>query len=272
MNNKIAFVIGNNGLGDSITIVGMVNYLASEYKYVFVACVLDFKKQVEMFYSRRNIIIYPIDGLFKTHMYEFAELMSPFMNIYDIYYFGNYGFKLNLSTYTKTLRDGTIKKIISHYPLSYYQDVNMTEDIMNSYFSITYPQYILDMYKDFFDNHKTYRVVHQDSSNVSIDLIGRLNINIEDVLTIDVNKNLYPPNHKYYDICQKFINLPSVIFYAKLLENATELYLIDSCIHALALMTDISHAEKRVCLKRESRFDYGISNKFDYCQLIFQLE
>lgn len=267
---KNAFLIGNSGLGDSIVLSGMVNYLATIYDKVYVACIIEFYDQLKLFYTNPRIIIYPINDLYPSHMYEFSAMMWDFRYIYDLYYLGNYGaIKVDIYGYIKTLRDGSTKKIITNYPTSYYDDVSIPIEYMTKYFSVSYPQDVIDKYEDLLCHYSKYRVLHQQGSNASVDALKQQSINIDDMLTIDVNTNLYPKGHKFYDICEKFVNLKSVIYYAKLLENATELYLIDSCIHALALVVDISKAFPRICYQRESRFDYGIPNKFEYYRLVF---
>lgn len=267
---KIAFFIGNPGLGDSIVLSGIVNYLATIYDIVYVACIIEFYNQLKLFYTNPKIIIYPINDLFPSHMYEFSTIMWDFKNIYDLYYVGNYGaIQIDICNYVKTLRDETTKKIITNYPISYYDDVSISIECMTKYFSVSYPQEVIEKYEDLLCNYSKYRVLHQIGSNARVDALKHQSINIDDLLTIDVNTNLYPKGHKFYEICEKFVNLKSVIYYAKLLENASELYLIDSCIHALALVVDISKAFPRICYQRETRFNYGIPNKFKYYPLVF---
>lgn len=267
-----AFVIANTGLGDSISIIGLVNYLSTIYKRIFVTCIIEFYEHVKTFYDNPKIIVYPINKDGPMEPYEFTTLMQELHHIYDLYPIGNYGaIRIDMKKYIKTMKDGSIRKIISKYPTSYYSDANVPIECLTKYFSIKYPQDILDMYDELLSQYPIYRVVHQNGSNAEIDVRNFHKFDINTILTIDVNKNLYKKGHAFYDISQKFINLRSVIYYGKLLENASELYLIDSCIHALALVVDISKATTRICYKREARFNYGIPNKFQYCQLIFRV-
>lgn len=267
----IAFVIGNGGLGDMITHIGLVNYLSTQYKNVLVACMIVYYEQAKHFYCNKNIKLYPINKNDNTNMYEFCNLMLRHTNIYDIYALGNYGaVEINNKLYLKTMHNGTVKKIIHDYPISYYEDVNMPIDIMTKYFNVTYPQEIIDLYDILLKNYPIYTIIHQKGSNIpSLDIVKHQRLNIDNTLVIDVNKNLYDKKHKYYDIAQKFVNLPSVIYYTKLVENASELYLVDSCIHAIALVVDVSKAKQKICYQRESRFTYAFG-KFKYYHLIFQ--
>jgi len=263
--SNIAYIIGNAGLGDSITLIGMANYLATKYKYVFFVTSNDKYENVKLFFDNPKIIVYRYDEK-KTNMFEFEVMMRQFANKYDIYALGHFGnIKLDKNNkYIKMIPDGRIKKIITNYPKSYYEDVNMPISIMTDYFSVSYNDDTLEKYTDLLNNEPIYRVVHHVGSNAQANMISMFDINIEEMLTIDVNTNLYPKEHKYYKICQKFINLPKITNYEKLLENASEIYVMDSCIHALALLVNINKAYPRICLKRTPQFNYGIQNKFVY--------
>jgi len=263
--SDIAFIIGNAGLGDSISLIGMANYLTTIYKLVFFTTSRSFRDTVKLFFTNPKIIVYDYDEK-KTNMFEFDLIMRKFSEVYDLYILGHFG-NLTLdrsSKYTKVTLSGETKKIIHDYPKSYYEDVNIPPEYAITYFSVTYDDEILKKYDELLSQYSKYRVVHQVGSTAKFDVIKKFDIDINDMLTIDVNRNLYPSEHKYHDICEKFINLPKITNYAKLLENASELYLMDSCIHALALLVNINKAYPRVCLKRTYNFNYGIPNKFVY--------
>lgn len=274
MSKKLcAFVIGNDGLGDMISYSGAVNYIATMYKFVYVACRNDYYKQAQCIFHKDNIIVHPIDTIKedKVNDYSFTEMMKLCTDIYDLYLLGNYDAEhVDNKTYTKIYKDGTTKKVIHDYPISYYEDLKMPIEIMTKYFSVKYPENILKDYDELLKNYPKYVVIHQIGSNASVNIVAHQKLDIDKILVIDVNNNLYQKGHKFYEIANKFINLPSVIYYAKLLENADALYLMDSCIHALALVVDISKSKECICYKRESRFDYGF-DKFFYYNLIFQL-
>jgi hypothetical protein len=195
------------------------------------------------------------------------------LDIFDIFAFGNYGMKSidTENTYTKVMQNGITRKIISMYPMSYYEDVDIPFNYAWEYFTVNYPPNIIELYDTFFKLDIPYIVTHSTSSNSYIDIIEMRNLDKNAILIIDVNKNLYEPGHKYYDIAKKFTNLPCVAYYHKLLIYATELYLIDSCIFALALITDVSRARKRECFKRESRFTF-YSRQWTYSFVSFTIE
>jgi hypothetical protein len=260
-----AFVIGNAGLGDIITYIGMVNYLSCQYRRVFVACMAPTYNQVKLFFHKKNIIVYPINRHTRTNMYAFHDMMVS-SGLYDIYAFGHYGaLSVDVTTYTKVMKNGKRRIILYDYPQSYYDDAKIDIKVMREYFSVKYPENIEKMYNDFFALNIPYTVVHQTGSTVTQNLVEYYNLDIDKRLIIDVEKNLYPNEHKFHDIAQQFVRLPSVIYYTKLIENANELYLIDSCIHAIALVVDLK-AKVKICHKRAPRIKYAF-NKFKYVEI-----
>lgn len=265
--NQIACVIGNGGLGDVITYVGMINFLATKYKVVLVACMKVYYEQFKYFFNNDKIKLYPINMYDNTTMAQY-DLMMRANAIYDIYAFGHYGSNyIDYSKYYKKRLDGTVVNILYNYPISYYEDVNIPIECMSKYFYVSYPQDIFDLYTELLENYPKYVLVHQIGSTQKFDIVSYNKINLNETLTIDINKNLYENGHKYHDIAEKFINFKSVIFYTKLVENASALYLIDSCIHAIALVVDVNKASPRICYQREHRVKYGL-NKFDYFLLV----
>lgn len=260
---SIACVIGNSGLGDMIVCIGIVNYIATKYKHVIVSCTMNNYEQIKTFYNKKNIIVYPVDSDGNTSLYIYDIYMRA-LKLYDIYAYGHYGAKMiDYDKYYKVDYDNNVKPIIHDYPISYYKDLNFPIDYMTQYFSVTYPNNILKIYDELFNMNEKYIVVHQHGSTYSFDIIKYNNININDVLVIDVNNNLYTIGHKYYSIASKFVGLHSVLYYTKLIENASALYLMDSCIHAIALIADITKANPKICYQREYRTKYGF-NKFKY--------
>ena len=260
---NIACVIGNGGMGDLITYIGMINYLATKYNSVIVACMKMYYVQFKYFFANPKIILYPINAYDNTTMEQFDHMMR-INRMYDIYAFGHYGYKyVDYHKFRKILPNDKCVPVIYDYPISYYNDVNIPISYMKDYFTVSYTSDILELYQELNNKYPKYIVVHQIGSNQSFDIVKYNNLDLNKILTIDVNKNLYDKKHKYYKIAEKFVNIKSVIFYAKLVENASALYLIDSCIHALALVVNVDNASPKICYQRETRFTYGF-NKFEY--------
>ena len=253
--HQIACVIGNGGLGDIITCSGMVNYLSTKYNKVIVSVPIKCAKHITEFYKNSNIIIFPINES-ECNLYEYCQSMIEYSE-YDIYAIGNYGAKkIDYTTYSKTYFDGETKRIIENYPCSYYADVNIPFKYAREYLYIHYTPEIDELYGELFSYGVPHTVLHGDGSNILIDPFEFATIDTQNHIIIDVTYNRYRKNHKYYGIAQKFVLLPSIIYYAKLIETANAFYMIDSCIHALASLLDLKNVRVKECFQRESRFSY----------------
>jgi len=264
-----AFLIGNGGLGDMVSCSGIANYLATIYENVLIACMNNNYEQACRMYYKKNIIIYPINREdTNMGMYKFSHMMITY-GVYDVYAIGNYGAEIvDPTKYIKYFTDGTERRVISNYPASYYFDAGLPFEYASKYFHVEYPENIEKYYTELFALNTPYIILHTDGSNSIINPHKYDVIDVENNIIIDVNFNFYKKGHKYYNIAQKFINLQSILYYVKLLENANEFYLIDSCIHAMCLVIDISKVKKKVCYQRESRFNYYFKN-ITYYKLIF---
>lgn len=264
MNNnkkRIAYVIGNGGLGDMMACIGIVNYLATQYAYVFVASMHKQSQSAIYFYDKKNIIVYDIEIL-NTQMAEFDRIMRKIrLSDYDVYAFGHYGCDyVDYKKFVKYTSDKQLKPILWEYPLSYYDDLGLPREYMKKYFTVSYSDDILAIYDDLLKHYQPYTVIQQDCSGGRFDIINYRNYDINKKLVIDVNKNLYQEGHKFYDIAQKFINLRVIPQYVKLIENASELYFVDSCVFTLSCVCDLSKPFPKVCYHREQR------TKFCMCE------
>lgn len=248
-----AFFLCNMGIGDMIVTAGIIEYLTTKYNSVTVVCRPEHERFLSCFHEGNNKIKpFPYKEEFKsscgwTFPRELTDIFNTSMDIYAIGHYSQSG-KIDI------------------FPTSYYDDIKLPiKYIHNIHF--TTPNYIMNYY-DELKSYGEYIVVHQIGSTCKLDLIDKYNINIEKTLTIDVNKNLYKIGHRFYNIANKFINLYNPLWYITLLENASELYLVDSCIHALAAyLSDTSKAKRKVCISRATLFTYAQTG-FEYVNLI----
>ena len=105
--------------------------------------------------------------------------------------------------------------------------------------------------------------VHEQSSEAScISYVKEHMSNNNDTLYICPDKNLYNPGEKFYEIAQQFIwpepteSLSFPIFwYMQIMENASELLLIDSSFFALARYLDRKKDQKITCYSRNKRHE-----------------
>jgi hypothetical protein len=90
---------------------------------------------------------------------------------------------------------------------------------------------------------KEYILIHQQSSQKTIDVYSKLNT---ELLVLDINKNNYPIDHKFYDAAQLVVNKP-MLYYKQLIEHAKQIYCLESSFYCFASHLDLSKVEKKVC-------------------------
>lgn len=266
--NKALF-IGNSGIGDHMCYIGIVRDLAKKYDVVVVGCTNASYDQVKQFYKEKNIFIYKFEDHHMTlNSYYFT--MTRLIGVFDLYAVGHYGgISFNQMTYIKVKQTGEKIMAIYDFPYSYYDDLGypriVTDKLLRNIDFIC-PKETIQKY-DELKKYGNYAVIHEESSNADLDIVGREHIDIDKMLCIDINKNRYQKGHKYYDIADKFVNLHCILEYRELLENAKEIYLIDSCLHALSLLVDLK-ATKKVCYTKQTDFYYAM-DKYEYKQVYY---
>lgn len=252
-NNKNVFFLCNMGIGDMIVTTGIIEFLTTIYDTVTVVCRNEYVKYLYSFHNNNDkikILIYN-DKYSDVVKWSFSnKLLNEIGKIMDIYAIGHH---------SKT-------KILSIYPNSYYDQCGLPLSFMKDYVHINIPKNIRDIYTELFEKYLKYIVVHQQGSTCNLDLVNKYNININDILTIDVNRNLYDKNHEFHTISNKFVDLENPMWYSLLLENAHEIYVVDSCIHAFTYLLDLSRVSKKVCVIREYGFKYA-GHGFENVQL-----
>lgn len=253
------FILRDMGVGDMICTIGLLEYLSTIYDEVRTTCRVEFLKYFNMFHKENPKIkpfVYKKEFL-KPYGWAFPdEILEELSKTYDIRRVGNY-YK-TYEAYNEKIYD---------YPKSYYDNCKLPHSYAKDYLNIVIPQNIIDMYDELFTNHKKYIVTHQESSTCSPNLIKKQNIDINKILVIDVNKNLYDTSHKYYDIANKFVNLANPLWYKLLLEHAYVICVIDSMIYALTMCLDISNVHTKICYHRAPPKFLG-NNGYTYIQLL----
>ena len=120
--------------------------------------------------------------------------------------------------------------------ISFYRDLNFSPFIFFSHHHIPdtiESDHLFELIRSF-----NYTILHCSNSHglvIEVEkIIEQLNIDINLTLLLDININLYPPDHKWHPIANHFIN-QSLPFYKKSLINAQNLILTDSSLFCMAI-------------------------------------
>jgi hypothetical protein len=259
---KKAFFLGHLGLGDHLTCVPLVRYLATQFDFVTVVCFKKNLGNLQLIYKDdKTINFYPTEseekispryGLcrrefqritsgFEVFACGFHKVRSPFFSkvIGRLYELKGKLPKTFLPFYFIFSR--VIKRLFrtDMMPmtfLSFYRDLNFSPFIFFSHHHIPdtiESDHIFELISSF-----NYTILHCSNSHglvIEVEkIIEQLNIDINLTLLLDININLYPPDHKWHPIANHFIN-QSLPFYKKSLINAQNLILTDSSLFCMAI-------------------------------------
>lgn len=223
---KTAFVLSHLGLGDNITFIGAVRYLSTCYDKVIVVCKEKNLNNMKLFYNDDpDIILYPVKN---------DRFISPkYGCLINIFKEKTKDFQLYLSG--RHLLDKKPHPHSNSIPFNFYIDCNIDYKYFWEYFHIAECKES----KELFDKLNTdYIFVHNISSTGEVFPVNYIeksfNIDKNNVLIINPNQNQYDTKHKFYNIAQKFINLP-LICYVDTIINAMKVFLTDSSFMCLSL-------------------------------------
>ena len=219
-NKKTALFVGHCGLGDIINMVGAIRYIALQFDKTYIAIDNGPKneKNIKAFFAEDPSI-------------EIVYIDSPGYSLdnYDMVFKCGY-YKTDYIDLTK-LAD------------SFYDHLGFDRNIRFSYFNL--PQTIgsVNMYEKL-KGHK-YVFVQQKSSNRFTSLIKW---DINEILTIDPNINMYPETHEWHALAEACINNP-FLDYIDTIKHASQVHVVDSAFYCLSSQL-ILDADIKVCYDR----------------------
>jgi hypothetical protein len=152
-------------------------------------------------------------------------------------------------------------------PFSFYKDIGIDYNVFWNYFHLPSYKESLELYLELVNKDITsYAILHTGSSTgecISIDTIEKtLGLSRETTLFLDVNKNIYTPEHKYYAVAEQFVNKP-LVQYKDALINAKYIILSDSSVFCMAMNLPIKTTECYV-VSRSNDYSYIYSEQFGF--------
>ena len=224
-----AFVYTHLGLGDHFWMNGAIRYLSTCYDEVWVVCKKNNEVVVRSMYSDDpSIKMFVIND--DMDLYPFVSRKS---------YFEDEGFKVyscGYHVYDKS-------PFIYEFPHSFYDDMELHRHYRTDYFYVPTFNESLELLKKVQVVSKEYILIHQNSSQKTVDIFSLLST---DLPILDINNNNYPEGHKFYEVASLALNLP-MLFYKNLIESAKEIHCLESSFYCFASHLDLSKVEKKLC-------------------------
>lgn len=236
---RIALFLGHNGLGDHIGLIGAVRYLSLQYDEFHIVCTPNNINTVTQIYSDNPSIKIIVPDIYhkglRYTVYPTDTTQGECMDIPP-------------GMYTTIYRSGFFKMphtIMDDLPSCFYHDLGIDPSIRHSYFHLPNSSGSIWLYSLL--KNKKYIFIQTMSSDAITSIISW---DINNILTIDPNINQYTPDHKWYNLANKFINQP-FMDYIDTIKHASEIHTIDSSFYCLScyIKTD---ATVKVCYYRNN--------------------
>jgi hypothetical protein len=239
--NSNALIIGPGGLGDHIWISGGVRYIAKQYKethlVVSEACLNTVKVLYKDEPSIKLILVMRIDQ-------ELTDLIAKTYSRYNIY----------TCIHSKDLRyHFTIN--MNDIPGAFYDKLEIPRNTRYSHFVCPMLPESLALFETV--KNQPYILVQTKSSTTTTNIVTW---DINQILTIDPNVNLYSSDHPWYSLAETFVNQP-FFYYVDLIKHASELHLVNSSFYTLASQISPLDAKVKFCY---DRYDGNVIPHYDF--------
>jgi hypothetical protein len=244
-----AVFLSHNGLGDNLYSVGALRFLLQFYDKIFFLCKQKYYENVILFFaSEPRIICVPFD---ETN--ERNEVIRIVMNNYngnDVFICGNHvkylqskvtnplvlqykcddkGYDLNYDT----INDNSYSFI-----RGFYTDIKLDLGIFYEYFHMDSTTQSIELYESVkhFKRIIFLQTASSDNKRLNIENLKAMYMNDDDTILISNNENLYDKdkNREKHELCKPFV-MNKIAYYIDLIQNCSEIYIIDSCFTGIVL-------------------------------------
>lgn len=241
--NKTGIFLTHLGLGDLINMNGAIRYAALMVDKLYVICKnRNCKNVTEMFSDDPTIQVTEcrdddsdVNDIISNKRLVKKSTIPGIKSIYHPYFNENITHKFLSGCWAGRQNYDSI-------PGVFYDDLKFAREIKHifSYFNSNTPLSIPDI---------PYIFTHSSSSEGG-DLKFNTKWNVDEILTIDPNKNYYDVDHKWHSLANECLNKP-LLSYVNLIQNAKEIHVTDSSFYCLACFVPLK-ADRRICYNRHS--------------------
>jgi hypothetical protein len=218
---KVGFFLGHMGYGDVFILNGAIRFSMMKVDEMYLVCnIFKMNNILLMFKDLPNLKLVNEQNFNSIYQQQLEQ-----ENI-DILLFKSGLYKhQKLDAKYNTITD-------------FYKDLNIPHRIMYDFFHLPSENPTLK------PPQVDYIFVHTKSS--THDNKDIISWNINDILTIDSNSNLYKPSDPFFNIAENFLNKP-LVCYIDILKNAKEIHVVDSCFSCFVFcmkLKNVSYYDK----------------------------
>jgi hypothetical protein len=239
-----ALVLCHMGIGDYLGLNGAIRYIALQHDETVVVVKRENVTNVASFFSDNpSIKFWPVeDGAYilpPTNT-QAGEIVA-----------------IHKGDYTRVYRSGVYtfpRNSFDDLPNGFYRDMGIDPRIRHTYFFLPTSEGAIQLYKNL--ESTPYIFVQQRSSSNMTPLVRW---NIDEILTLDPNVNVYPEGHRWHSLAGSIVNKP-MIDYIEIIKHAREIHTVDSSFYCMACYLPLDATVKR-CYNRN---DGTLTTKYDF--------
>jgi GNAT superfamily N-acetyltransferase len=253
-----AFVLSHLGLGDMITSIGLVRYLSTSYDSVTVVCKRAHAHNVRMFYSDDPTIQLNIQNDDAEINPEYRLSKSQFDALtagHTVIAVGNHAHGLGKNIHG-----------FMHLPYNFYADADLPVSVFWTYFHVAMHPESTTLYQTI-PSGTPYIIMHSGTSTGPVFTIEQIEkefgIDRNTTLCLDVNTNVYPTGHPYYETTARFLNQP-LVHYKDTLIHAAAVIVTDSSFFCLAMQLPIESPHCYVVSRNGRDYSYMYNPEFGF--------
>jgi hypothetical protein len=243
---RIAYFLGHLGLGDNITMSGLVRYLSFFYDEVYVFCKKRYESNLKLFYfDDPSIKTIPLE----LEMPDFNKTIKQYLNNNHCYELGdvfvsggchasfiksqiNHPF-LKISKYVNN------KHIKYEHINQFFKDINLDANIYHEYFYLPEFEESKKLYKSISEKYKSILFCHTVSSTKQININIDQYLSNKDFFVVNPNINMYNESDQQFDLANSIINLP-LMYFIDIILNSDIIKIVDSSFCCIILPLSIN--------------------------------
>lgn len=239
---EIGVFLSHMGLGDHIVLAPAVAFLARQCQKLYVFCKDTYLETVRPFfaaYPNVSFLTVPSTNDLQVEVAAINKHLESISANSKVALFASGHFKQNPTA-------------PNDFPIYFYKDMNL--DWASVAPQCTFPTTDRSSLLAGALKAMEYAFVHNTSSNAKVSTDS---LNIDRCLHINPDYNMYNPGHRFYDIAEQFIRIKSglsMLDYKCIIENAAELYMVDSSYFAFACMLSTQAKRRTVISRNQNKY------------------
>lgn len=209
---KRCFVLPHQGMGDHLFINGAVRFLATYFDEVRVVVVRKYLENLKLLYINEPAVAFHVidnDSEISPNFGAAPEkLIQALQGMDQAYLLGFHGLKG-----------------CPDFPLSFYDDMNMSREIMMKWSFVPSTKAAPS---------EPFVFYHNKASNS----IAQIPVDLEGQLVINPTENMYPVGHRFWAAAEEWVGLP-FFAYTEVIQKAQQVLVVDSSFFCMSLLLGV---------------------------------